>query len=127
MVKCAMPYKNIEDKRAYFKRWKARNKDKVRRGKLIEYITRKKHPFRMTCSINGCNELGERHHVDYDLPEEIIWLCKTHHEAEHHKIVRLCKIENCGLKHFSKGFCNRHFLRWRRGALEPHVYVELAA
>ncbi len=46
-------------------------------------LARKYFPQRQICSIEGCYELGERHHRDYDKPLEIIWLCKIHHKAEH--------------------------------------------
>lgn len=36
------------------------------------------------CKICG-NEKAEAHHTDYKQPLKIIWLCKKHHEEEHHK------------------------------------------
>lgn len=35
------------------------------------------------CEIDGCSELGERHHDDYSKPLEVRFLCKQHH-SEHH-------------------------------------------
>ena len=40
-----------------------------------------KYPVRQICEIEGCFELGERHHNDYNKPYEIRWLCHKHHKA----------------------------------------------
>ncbi len=36
-----------------------------------------------------CGEKAERHHLDYDDPYAIDWLCKTHHRAEHARLSQL--------------------------------------
>lgn len=36
------------------------------------------------CSIEGCGELGERHHPNYANGGNIIWLCKKHHNLLYH-------------------------------------------
>lgn len=41
------------------------------------------YPIRQLCSIEGCRELGQRHHDNYDRPLEIVWLCPKHHKAFH--------------------------------------------
>ena len=41
------------------------------------------------CSIEGCQEEGQRHHPDYSKPLDIVWLCREHHTKEHNKIRRL--------------------------------------
>jgi len=60
-----------------------------------EYI--KKHPERaramvaanleyknrQVCMVGSCNELGVRHHPDYNKPREIVWLCPLHHKQWH--------------------------------------------
>lgn len=47
------------------------------------------YPKRDVCSINGCVDLGERHHPDYNKPKEIIWLCRKHHIEFHKGILTL--------------------------------------
>lgn len=39
-----------------------------------------------TCSVDGCNEVGERHHPIHSKAHryKIVYLCKTHHMQEHH-------------------------------------------
>ncbi len=41
------------------------------------------------CSIERCQEEGQRHHSDYSKPLDIVWLCREHHTEEHNKIRRL--------------------------------------
>ena len=37
---------------------------------------------RLPCRV--CGELrSEMHHADYDKPLDVVWLCKSHHEAAH--------------------------------------------
>ena len=43
------------------------------------YKSIKLYPIRQLCSIEGCFELGERHHEDYSKPLDIVWLCRKHH------------------------------------------------
>ncbi len=38
------------------------------------------------CKMDGCLELGERHHEDYNKPYEIRWLCRKHHKELHRQI-----------------------------------------
>lgn len=58
---------------------------------IIRLITRIKNPLRKRCSVDGCNEWGERHHLDYSNPDDIIRLCKKHHEALHKQLNHLKK------------------------------------
>ena len=43
----------------------------------------RRFPTRELCSVNGCQNLGERHHPDYSKPYEIVWLCRYHHKSLH--------------------------------------------
>ncbi len=47
-------------------------------------------PIPQICAVVGCNEVGERHHLDYEFPLDIIWLCKRHH-AMAHRMNRILK------------------------------------
>jgi len=40
-----------------------------------------RYPNRQICSVDDCEELGERHHDDYDKPYEVRWLCRIHHKS----------------------------------------------
>jgi hypothetical protein len=56
------------------------NRDKVNSRNMA----RRAYPKRQKCEMDGCFELGERHHSDHNKPLEFRWLCKRHHEEEHH-------------------------------------------
>jgi hypothetical protein len=107
-----MPYKNIEDRRKAWKRWKNNNLETHKRTQRIQAMARYYHPIKKTCSVENCQKLGERHHPDYSKPKEIIWLCKGHHEETHH--TRICEVDNCGGFHRARGMCSKHYNRWRR-------------
>lgn len=115
-----MPSKDPEVRRETWRRWAKKNRTKNSEA-YQKYLARKaaaaKYPELQPCSIESCEETGERHHPDYTKRLEIVWLCKTHHEAEHHKEVRRCYIEECDRKHHALGFCNLHLKRHIRGTL----------
>lgn len=46
----------------------------LKRGKII----------RQPC--RDCGAEAQMHHPDYSKPLEVIWLCREHHLAEHHKM-----------------------------------------
>ena len=50
--------------------------------------SRYKFPSREFCSVNLCNEPGERHHLYDDCDYYFIWLCREHHREIH-------RIHNC--------------------------------
>lgn len=43
----------------------------------------RKFPVRQPCEVLNCDDLGVRHHDDYNKPLEIRWLCPFHHGLEH--------------------------------------------
>lgn len=47
--------------------------------KVIRDATRNAHFKPQKCSVVGCNEVGQRHHVNYNNPDEFCWLCRKHH------------------------------------------------
>jgi hypothetical protein len=50
---------------------------------LARAAANRAYPTPKQCEIDGCQEIGERHHDDYDKPLEIRWLCPTHHKELH--------------------------------------------
>ena len=63
---------------AYIK-FRINNPKKIRAQQLARYYIQE----RQKCSVEGCKEIGERHHHDYDRPLDIIWLCRKHHKQIH--------------------------------------------
>lgn len=65
------------------------NNDEEYRKKIIAR-TRVKNAIRdgiinkEKCSVCGC-EKSEAHHINYDEPLNIIWLCRKHHLEAHYK------------------------------------------
>lgn len=37
------------------------------------------------CSVNGCDEAGEKHHEDYSKPLEVLYFCEEHHTELHYE------------------------------------------
>ncbi len=74
---------------AYLKKWQQENPEKFKalktsyrhrhperhRAQWIAFYT---HPENKKCSIEGCDNIGQRCHKDYSKPLEIVWLCRQH-------------------------------------------------
>ncbi|MBA7592340.1 hypothetical protein ES708_34520 [subsurface metagenome] len=80
-----------EVNKRYYQNWRANHLEEARQQRLEHARNdREQHnairraqvhyPDRQICEIEGCYELGERHHDDYSKPLEIRWLCKRHHK-----------------------------------------------
>ncbi len=69
-------------------RYRVKNIDKVRMWGRTSKKACREHYYSQTCSIDGCNKEGDRHHPDYDKPLEVVWLCKKHHRDEHMRLVK---------------------------------------
>lgn len=105
-----MPYKDIQKRRDAQKRWCLRNKDKRKNYQRILWIAKKSNETPQKCFVEDCNNLGERHHPDYSKPEEIIWVCKSHHRRMFHS--GKCKL--CGERVLARGLCNKHYKSERK-------------
>ena len=35
------------------------------------------------CAVPDCDETPEAHHIDYDKPFDVVWLCPAHHKQTH--------------------------------------------
>ena len=77
---------NKEWKKEQNKLWRLKNPEKSRAEALIN-----QRIIRSGVNIKGkCRDCKRKdthkHHPDYSKPEEIIWLCPSHHQLEHLKI-----------------------------------------
>ncbi len=75
-----------ERKRARYlavKKWRDANIEKARLRDSLGKRTKRRFKEVENCVIVSCEEVGERHHPDYDKPYEIVWLCRKHHRAVH--------------------------------------------
>ena len=59
----------------------ARHKDRHSIRARSEYL----YPNAFRCSVEGCQEQGERHHLNYQDAGLIVWLCRVHHRLLHSK------------------------------------------
>lgn len=110
-----MPYKNIKDQRAYERKWRKENySEKIKVKNTARKIAQKAFPNPKRCSVEGCKKEGERHHLDYSKPLEIVWLCHKHHVAIHKQEPKTCSIEGCNRPHVAKGMCHPCYKKERR-------------
>lgn len=77
---------NPEKSALAIKEWQTRNKEKFLERIRICAYARYHNPIPQVCSIEGCDLTGERHHPDYSLPKDIVWLCEKHHRKLHRKV-----------------------------------------
>lgn len=115
-----MPNKDIQKRREAYKRWALKNVEKRRNYQRILWIAKSKNEVPQKCAVDGCDKIGERHHPDYSKPDEIVWICKSHHRRIFHS--GKCKI--CGEKVLARGFCNKHYKSERKKVDEEYARME---
>jgi hypothetical protein len=64
-------------------RWAAKNKNKYKAGYLLHNAVRDGRLERQPCRICGTPN-GEGHHISYDEPLSVDWLCKSCHMDAHY-------------------------------------------
>ena len=69
--------------RAANKRWREKNPEKVAANTKVNNAVRDGRLTRQPCEVCG-KAAAEAHHDDYSKPLEVRWLCKEHHEEQHH-------------------------------------------
>jgi len=75
------------EKPQYFREYQRKNYDTLKGTARTMANTR--FPQAQTCGVEGCNELGERHHIDYNRYYDILWLCPLHHKQLHNGKIKL--------------------------------------
>ena len=98
-------YMQSEKGKLRTKKYKDDNKEKTKAQRRAYYVNAEPQ----TCSIKGCDSIGERHHPDYKLKEEIIWLCRKHHLIIHGRIRGKCNV--CDSPHYGKDLCKPHYMK----------------
>jgi len=86
--KCRQNYRNknrdIERLRSF--KWMKNNQDIAK----ARSIAGKAYKKRKECCVETCKNIGERHHIDYSKPLEVIWLCSKHHRLLHRVNRNIC-------------------------------------
>jgi hypothetical protein len=62
--------------------WRAKNQEKYKAHKAVEYAVKVGKLVRLPCEDCG-DERSHAHHDDYFKRLEVRWLCATHHKAYH--------------------------------------------
>jgi len=63
--------------------WMKRNKNKVKAHRTVLHLIKMGILVKSGCFI--CNSKpAHAHHIDYDFPDKIIWLCAYHHKMAHY-------------------------------------------
>ena len=86
---CKKWYDNHSDKHY---EWRLKYVQEDPQRHRAQTYANKKIKDRQVCSIEGCFELGERHHEDYSKPYEITWLCRKHHKELHKKVKEIALV-----------------------------------
>lgn len=67
----------------YNKNKSARQRDK-NYVKCYARIIASRHLKAKPCSVDGCDNIGEKHHGDYNEPLNVVYLCRKHHMELHY-------------------------------------------
>ena len=78
--------KNRAKRRESRKRYRKNHPDRQRAHSLYTYAVKHGKLERQPCGICGSIKNIHGHHPDYSKPLEVIWLCRTHHYAEHERL-----------------------------------------
>ena len=81
-------YKKEYERRKHkneFKFRRQREKLKYRARMIVNNLLAAGKLSKEPCFLCG-EPVTAAHHVDYEYPEKIIWLCRKHHEDVHHEI-----------------------------------------
>lgn len=75
---------NREKRRDVLKTWGEKNREKRRAQYQVSRAVASGAVVKLPCFVCG-SEKSEAHHVAYDLPLSVSWLCRVHHAQTHRK------------------------------------------
>ena len=75
--------KNSQTFQSRQRRYKKTEYRKINSHERARRLAKHYYKERQLCSSEGCLELGQRHHIDYTKPLDIVWLCHQHHLRIH--------------------------------------------
>lgn len=59
-------------------------KNKIKARTYINRLVRTKKIKKENCFVCNSNLRIEAHHLDYNYPDKVIWLCRKHHNKQHY-------------------------------------------
>lgn len=66
--------------------WKAKNKEKHRAHKAVEYALSRGRLTKAPCERCGDTRIVHAHHDDYTQMLSVMWLCPLHHRERHREL-----------------------------------------
>ncbi len=72
----------------YIKKWQEKNKEKLYAHWRVHELTRSGRLKKQPCEVCNTSIKVHAHHDDYSKPDEVRWLCQSHHKAYHAEIRR---------------------------------------
>jgi hypothetical protein len=69
--------------KAWSREQRVKNRQKKKARERLRYAIRKGWVKKKPCEV-CMDPKSQGHHTDYAKPLEVRWLCRTHHEREHH-------------------------------------------
>lgn len=66
------------------RRWRMQNPEKAHLHQSLRRRVQRKLSGRIqACSVEGCTQIAQAHHPNYDKPLSIVFLCSHHHHLAH--------------------------------------------
>lgn len=86
--------RNRESRKLKQREYYQKNKKEISRKRKENYSYIKSRARSLAKKIKAgkclfCNEIGERHHKNYNYPMDVVFLCKSHHKRIHDGTLKL--------------------------------------
>ena len=85
-INCRKGFKNDENRKRIHaitqKNWYYRNKEKTSCHSKVRFALKKGTLVKLNCFLCGESKT-EAHHLSYDYPLKVVWLCIKHHKEAH--------------------------------------------
>lgn len=101
--------------------WFARNPERARALSAVNNALRAGRIVKSPCIECGSTDRLRCHHADYSKKLDVTWHCLRCHQARVNaeraaapKVARQCDVVDCNSPHFCKGYCRKHFERWKK-------------